>query len=257
MRLENKIALLCGVGRGMGKAVAMLYAQEGATVVLNARTTTHLEKTASEIKTHGGTAHIMPGDISNKHKADQLVDEVTNILGPVDTLYSAAGGNFDPGKKTTDINSEFWDQTIQNTLNSYFNVTQSIRPIMKENSGGSIVAVAASFNVRQSGNAAYSAAKNGIILASSGNPRQFIQRRGRLLRTSKDKPFAHIFDFIVVPNYLSTTSENTANNEPGRREIELSIFNKELRRIEEFSHLAINYDHAEEVISAIREEYEI
>ena len=50
MRLENKIALLCGVGRGMGKAVAMLYAQEGATVVLNARTTTHLEKTASEIK---------------------------------------------------------------------------------------------------------------------------------------------------------------------------------------------------------------
>ena len=55
MRLENKIALLCGVGRGMGKAVAMLYAQEGATVVLNARTTTHLEKTASEIKSFSST----------------------------------------------------------------------------------------------------------------------------------------------------------------------------------------------------------
>ena len=173
MRLKNKIALLCGVGRGMGKAVAMLYAQEGATVVLNARTTTHLEKTASEIKTNGGTAHIMPGDISNKHKADQLVDEVTTKLGPVDTLYSAAGGNFDPGKKTTDINSEFWDQTIQNTLNSYFNVAQSIRPIMKENSGGSIVAVAASFNVRQSGNAAYSAAKTGIIGLSDNLAREF------------------------------------------------------------------------------------
>ena len=173
MRLKNKIALLCGVGRGMGKAVAMLYAQEGATVVLNARTTTHLEKTASEIKTHGGTAHIMPGDISSKHKADQLVDEVTNKLGPVDTLYSAAGGNFDPGKKTPDINSEFWDQTIQNTLNSYFNVTQSIRPIMKENGGGSIVAIAASFNVRQAGNAAYSAAKTGIIGLSGNLAQEF------------------------------------------------------------------------------------
>ncbi len=157
----------------MGRAVAMLYAQEGATVVLNARTTTHLEKTASAIESHGGIAHIISADISDKHNAEELVGEVTDKLGPIDILYSAAGGNFDPDKTTSDIDGEFWDQTIHNTLNSYFNVAQSIRPLMRENGGGSIVAVAASFNVRQTGNAAYSAAKTGIIGLSDNLAREF------------------------------------------------------------------------------------
>ena len=173
MRLENKIALLCGVGRGMGRAVALLYAQEGATVVINARTSSHLEKTAAEIESHGGTVHIIPGDTSNKITADQLVEDVVNKLGPIDILYSAAGGNFDPDKKTPDIDTEFWDQTIHNTLNSYFNVARSVHPIMTENGGGSVIAVAASFNVRQAGNAAYSTAKMGIIGLSKNLAQEF------------------------------------------------------------------------------------
>ena len=92
-------------------------------------------------------------------------------------------------------------------------------------------------------------AKTAIILASSGNPRQFIQRRGRILRKSDKthKPYAHIYDFIVVPNYLST--------DPKTRDIEIRIFNNELRRIEEFCSLSMNRQNTDEIVSRIRDEY--
>ena len=173
MRLENKVALLCGVGRGMGRAVALLYAQEGATVVINARSSNHLEKTASEIESQGGTVHILPGDISERNNADELAREVAHKLGAIDILYSAAGGNFDPDKKTSEIGVEFWNQTVQNTLNSYFNVSKAVHSVMRGQGGGSIVAVAASFNVRQAGNAAYGAAKTGIIGLSHNLAQEF------------------------------------------------------------------------------------
>ncbi len=173
MRLANKVALLSGIGQGMGRATALLFSQEGAKVVLTARGHEKLKETSDQIRAAGGTAMIIPGDLSVKSQVDDLVKRVLDEYGRIDVVYSAAGGNFDPQRKLSDVDENFWNSTISNTMNSLYNLAQSVRPIMKEQGGGSIVTVAASFNVRQEGNVAYGAAKGGTIALSQNLAREF------------------------------------------------------------------------------------
>ena len=116
---------------------------------------------------------IIPGDLSVKSQVDDLVKRVLDEYGRIDVVYSAAGGNFDPQRKLSDVDENFWNSTISNTKNSLYNLAQSVRPIMKDQGGGSIVTVAASFNVRQEGNVAYGAAKGGTIALSQNLAREF------------------------------------------------------------------------------------
>ena len=173
MRLENKVALLTGIGQGMGRATARLFAQEGAKVALSARGRGRLEETASQITAAGGISIVVPGDLSKKSEAEAIVHQVINKYGRIDIVYSAAGGNFDPTRKLNDVDEDFFNSTLNNTVNSLYNLAQLVRPIMKNQGGGSIVSVAASFSVRQEGNSAYSAAKSGIIGLSQNLAREF------------------------------------------------------------------------------------
>ncbi|MCL0105298.1 SDR family oxidoreductase [Dehalococcoidia bacterium] len=175
MRLENKVALLTGIGQGMGRATALLFAQEGAKTALTARGSANLEETADRIQKAGNTALVVPGDLSIKSEAENVVHKVIEEFGRIDILYSAAGGNFDPSRKLSDVHDEFWSSTIDNTLNSLLNLSQAARPQMKKQGGGSIIAVAASFSVRQEGNASYGAAKAGIIGLSQNLARELYE----------------------------------------------------------------------------------
>ena len=173
MRLENKVALLTGIGQGMGRATARLFAQEGAKVALSARGRGRLEETASQITAADGISIVVPGDLSKKSEAEAIVHQVINKYGRIDIVYSAAGGNFDPTRKLNDVDEDFFKSTLNNTVNSLYNLAQLVRPIMKDQGGGSIVSVAASFSVRQEGNSAYGAAKSGIIGLSQNLAREF------------------------------------------------------------------------------------
>ena len=173
MRLENKVALLTGIGQGMGRATARLFAQEGAKVALSARGRGRLEETASQITAAAGISIVVPGDLSKKSEAEAIVHQVINKYGRIDIVYSAAGGNFDPTRKLNDVDEDFFNSTLNNTVNSLYNLAQLVRPIMRDQGGGSIVSVAASFSVRQEGNSAYGAAKSGIIGLSQNLAREF------------------------------------------------------------------------------------
>ena len=163
MRLKGKTAWLAGVGTGMGRAAAVLFAQEGANVVITARGRGDLEETAQRIREAGGNAIAAPGDLTNRAEAERIVGEIVDAHGRLDILYSAAGGSFEPGRSFDEVDEGFWSDAVSNTLNSLYNAAQGCRPVMKAQGGGSIVAVAASFSVRQEGNAAYGAAKGGVI----------------------------------------------------------------------------------------------
>ena len=199
MRLENKVALLTGIGQGMGRATALLFGQEGAKTALTARTTDSIEETANRIRSNGGEALSIPGDISTKSEAESVVQDVINEFGQIDILYSAAGGNFDPTRKFEDGNENFWETTIDNTLNSLFNLSQAVRPHMKAQGGGSIIAVAASFSVRQEGNASYGAAKSGIIGLSQSLAREFYSDNIRVNIISAGLFRGKLPDGIVQP----------------------------------------------------------
>lgn len=173
MRLENKIALLTGIGQNMGRATSLLFAQEGAKVALTARGRERLEETSDQIRSAGGTSLVLPADVSVQSEAEAVVKEVIDQYGRIDIVYSAAGGNFDPQRSIDDVDEEFWNTTVSNTMNSLYNLAQAVRPVMKKQGQGSIVTVAASFNVRQAGNLAYGAAKSGIVGLSQNLAREF------------------------------------------------------------------------------------
>ena len=175
MRLESKVAMLSGVGQGMGRAAATVFAQEGAQVAVTARGQDQLEETAGRIRSLGGKALVVAADLSVKSEAERAVKEVVDHYGRLDILYSAAGGNFDPTREFADVDETFWNSTMDNTLNSLYNLAQAARPVMKEQGGGAIVTVAASFSVRQEGNPAYGAAKGGIIGLSQSLAREFYE----------------------------------------------------------------------------------
>lgn len=173
MRLENKIALLTGIGQGMGRGTALLFAQEGAKVVLTARGRDRLVETATQIGLDGGISTVVSGDVSIRSEVDAVVRQVMEQYGRIDIVYSAAGGNFDPRRKLQEMDESFWSTTVSNTMTSLYNVAQAVRPIMKDQGGGSIVTVAASASVRQEGNAAYGAAKGGVIGLSKNLAKEF------------------------------------------------------------------------------------
>ena len=85
------------------------------------------------------------------------------------------------------------------------------------------------------------AARTGFLLASSGNTKEFIQRRGRLLRPSPDKDFAEIYDFLVRPTF----------GEDKRSPALKAIFSKELTRLDEISRDAINYDDVKTIVAQL------
>ena len=93
-------------------------------------------------------------------------------------------------------------------------------------------------------------AEVGIFTSSTGNPRQFIQRRGRLLRTHPDKTFAYIFDTIIVPAASSDSEHNMY-------EMERSLVRNELMRVAYFASLSDNYYEAKKALSGILDYYKI
>ena len=85
-RLKDKVVLLVGVAEGMGRATAILFAQEGAKVVLVARRKDHLRETVEAIQGMGGEAIDMVGDASVKEDVEKIVSETINLYGRVDVL---------------------------------------------------------------------------------------------------------------------------------------------------------------------------
>ena len=180
MRLNGKVAMMSGIGQGMGRAAAVIFAQEGAQVAIVARRPGHLEETAERIRSIGGNALVVAADLSDKAEAERAVSEVVDHYGRLDILYSAAGGNFDPGRDFDDVDESFWNVTLSNTMNSLYNLAQAARPVMDRQGGGAIVTVAASFSVRQEGNPAYGAAKAGVIGLSQNLAREFFENNIRV-----------------------------------------------------------------------------
>lgn len=173
MRLANKVALLSGVGPGMGRATAALFAQEGAKVAIVARRQEHLTETLGRIQAAGGEAIAIPGDVAVRADADKAVRTAMDRWGRIDILYSGGGGFFEPARDFSEIDGAYWGQAIANTLDGAFNLAQGVRPIMKAQGGGSIVLIAASFSVRQEGNPAYAAGKGGIVGLAQSLAKEF------------------------------------------------------------------------------------
>lgn len=163
MKLENKIAIVTGAGSGIGRAIAELFAQEGATVVSVGRTREKLDVAKKEAGSAGERIHPRALDVSDVTAAGALVTSTVAEFGRVDILVNNAGINV-AKRALSELTTADFDKLVQVNLNGAFYVIHGALPVMRKQGGGLIINVSSVAGVRASelGGAAYSASKFGL-----------------------------------------------------------------------------------------------
>jgi NAD(P)-dependent dehydrogenase (short-subunit alcohol dehydrogenase family) len=137
MKLKNKVAIVTGASKGIGKAIAMSYAREGASVVLASRSLNILETIAQEIRTSGGEAMAVSVDIRNVESINDLVKKAVDRYGRLDLLVNNAGITM--GGPSEDLSPEDWRTALETDLFGVFFSCQAAARVMIPQGGGGIV----------------------------------------------------------------------------------------------------------------------
>ena len=166
MILEGKTAIVTGSSRGIGRAIALRFAADGAKVTVNCvAALDKAEAVADEIRAAGGEAIAVKANVAERADADRLVAETDAAFGRTDIMVSNAGIVID--KRFVDSTPEDWAAAIESNLHGFFNVCQAALPQMIERGWGRIIATASIVNeVADFGGNAYSvcaASKGGIV----------------------------------------------------------------------------------------------
>src|SRR3989338_6411395 len=163
--LKDKVALITGARRGMGKAHALALANQGAKVAVTDIDLDECEEVAAEIKSNGGHAAAFKMDVSNKSEIEKVFDEAVKKFGRMDILVNNAG-IYAP-KSALDITEEEWDKLIDINLKGEFFCAQKAAKEMAKNKWGRIINIASiasgQVGVGIAGGAHYTASKGGII----------------------------------------------------------------------------------------------
>jgi len=164
-RLQGRVALVTGGGRGIGKGIALRYAEEGAKVAVAQRDKQSRDDTVSEIQAAGGTAISIPMDVANRESVQKAVDEIVGQLGRIDTLVNNAGMGWKHGS-FFDLTDEVWDEYIAINLKGIFIVSQIVaRKMVDQGQGGRVVNIGSVQSYTyQPGFTAYSTSKGGVLM---------------------------------------------------------------------------------------------
>ena len=164
MRFDGKVAIVTGSSDGIGKAAALIFAAEGAQVVLNARGAERLERARAAVQAVGKPPLAMAGDASQSVVVEQLAAETLQQFGRIDILVNNAGGGTSL-RFLNEVTEEDWDYTINSNLKSAFLCCKAVAPAMKGQRSGRIVNVSsvAGRNVSRLSGPQYSSAKAGML----------------------------------------------------------------------------------------------
>ena len=165
-RLDGKVVMITGGGRGIGYTTAHLFSDEGARLVLNDIDEERGGKAADEIIEKGGDSIFVHGDVSNWGLWERLVEETMKAYGKIDVLFNNAGISLHKSLETTE---EEWDRVIEVNLKSVFLGCKAVVPVMKKQGYGNIVNNASEIGIVGAKNLlAYGAAKGGVVQMTKG-----------------------------------------------------------------------------------------
>lgn len=163
MFLENKVALITGSGRGIGRAIAKLFSEHGAAVFLTARTESQLAAVAEEIAKSGGRVNFLAADLADSDDCGKLVAAARTHFGRVDILVNNAG-HYGPVVPVEEYPLEEFDKVIAVHLRAAFLLSKAVLPEMYARKSGVILNISSlSAKAAYAWGSAYAAAKAGLL----------------------------------------------------------------------------------------------
>jgi len=162
--LRGKIALVTGSSRGIGAAIAQLFAREGARVAVHGREVAALSAVKGSIVRAGGSAIEVFGDVTRFDQVEAMRSQIENTLGPIGILVANAGGGYTMPGPIEETSEDGWRASVDGNLTATFLTIKSILPGMKQRKAGSIITIssAAGRRAHPQSPIPYSAAKAGI-----------------------------------------------------------------------------------------------
>ncbi|NER38504.1 MAG: 3-oxoacyl-[acyl-carrier-protein] reductase [Oscillatoria sp. SIO1A7] len=175
-RLASKAAIVTGASRGIGRAIALALAEEGANVVVNyARSSAAAEEVVTEITAAGGEAIAVKGDVSQADQVDELVKTAKDKWGSIDILVNNAGITRD--NLLLRMKPEDWQAVINLNLTGVFLTTRLVSKIMLKQKAGRIINITSvAGQMGNPGQANYSAAKAGVIGFTKSSAKELASR---------------------------------------------------------------------------------
>lgn len=163
MLLSGQVAVITGGGRGIGRAIALRFAGEGATIVLAARTQSQIDSVAAEIESAGQKAAVISADVSQEVDCQAIVQTARKRFGRIDILVNNAGV-LGPVKAVEEILPREWDEVIAVNLRGPFLLTRLVLPEMYQRGSGAIVNISSvAAKAAFQWNSPYAASKAGLV----------------------------------------------------------------------------------------------
>ena len=173
--LTDKVALVTGASRGLGRAIALALAEKGAAIAAVARSEDALKETLEGIRAGGGTAEPFPGDVADSDAMEALTEKVAARFQHIDLLVNNAGVTRDG--LLARMKSEDWDAVIDTNLKGAFHLTKLVGRLMVRQRAGRIINISSVIGLMgNAGQANYAASKAGLIGFSKSVAREFASR---------------------------------------------------------------------------------
>jgi len=205
MRLKDKVAIVTGGGAGIGEAVALRYAQEGARVVVAEIVPARGQSTVESIRKLGGDAVFVETDVSLEHQVKAMVETALRQFGRIDILVNNAAILLAQGEtRAHELTNEVWERTINVNLRGYWLCSKYVIPSMLAQSRGTIIFIASRTGIRGFTRlAAYSASKGGVLALMRAMAADYAREGIRVN--------------AIVPGTMDTPMNAEELSEPGAR----------------------------------------